>query len=435
MIYEIADRCTKEVEKISEEWEIYIANVEAIEIESQKDVLNFAKKEIDKVIGIRIIKDNRMGFAYTSDLDKIPETAKKAVENSKLNKIDENWEFSKEEKITEIKGNFDTNYDNLSVEDYCEFLENIIERTKENRCEITTCGLSASKGEELILNSNGVSIYDKSTGYSGGLSVNLEKNGEYSTAYDYESSKHFDIEYEKLTDDVCKLAHDSLNPKSIETRDCNLVLDYYAASGLLSTFINSFSAENTLRKRSVLHDKIGEEITDSGLTITDNPLIENGMMSSKADGEGSPSRETVLVEKGVLKSFLYNIYTANKADCETTSNGYRLSYLTTPNVSPSNVVLDFENEISIDEIDTGVLTTGVLGAHTANPISGDFSVELTNAFTIENGEVKDSIKKAMISGNVFDMMKNCCALKSDIKQKGSFIIPKILADEVKVIGL
>lgn len=435
MIYEIADKCIKEVERLSEDWEIYISNTELIEVESKNDVLNFAKEEIDSGVGIRIIKDNKMGFAYTSDLDKIPETARKALENSKLNKIDENYEFSQQGKYSDINGTFDKSYDDLSLDECCEYLENIIERTKDNKCNISSCGFSASKGKELIVNSNGVNTFDEGTAFSGGLSVYIEKDDQFATAYDYNSSRFLDLEYEKITDEVCKLAHDSLDPKSIETRECDVVLDYYAASGLLSTFIQGFSGENVIRKRSILHDKIGDEITNPNLTIADNPLLEKGMGSAKSDGEGTASVKTDLVEDGILKSFMYDIYTANKAGCESTSNGYRSSYLSTPNVGTSNVEFRFKDLIGIDEIDSGILTTSVLGAHTANPISGDFSVEASNAFTIENGEITDGVKKAMISGNIYDLMRKCDGLKSEIKQKGPFIIPKLLVHDLKVIGL
>jgi len=435
MIHEIADKCVKEVEKLSDAWEIYIANTESIEVESKKDILSFAKEEIDSGVGIRIIKDGKIGFAYTSDLDKIPQTAKKALDNAKLNKVDENYEFASVEKVSDVKGTYDKKYDDLSLDECCEFLENIIERAKENKCDISSAGFSASKGEELILNSNGVSIYDEGTGFSGGLSVNIEKDGQIATAYDYTASRHLNLEYEKLTDDVCKLAHDSLNPKSIETKDCDVILDYYAASGLLSTFIQGFNSENVLRGRSILHDKIGSEITNTDLSIIDNPLLEGAMGTAKADGEGTASKKTVLVEDGILKSFLYDIYTANKAGEESTSNGYRGSYLTTPDVSPSNLEFDFKTHVGLDEIDSGIITTSVLGAHTANPISGDFSVEANNAFIIENGEIKDSVKKAMISGNIYELMGSCEGVKSEIKQKGSFIIPKILVHDLKVIGL
>ena len=435
MIYETADKCVKEVEKLSDNWEIFIANSETINVESKNDILSFAKQEIEKGVGIRIIKDNKIGFAYTTDLDKIYETAQKALDNAKLNKLDENYEFAHVEKVTDVKGTYDARYEDLSLDECCKFLENIIERTKDNDCNVTSAGFSASKGEELIINSNGVSIYDKGTGFSGGLSVYIEKDGQYAASYDYNSSRHLDLEYEKLTDDACKLVHDSLNPKAIETKNCDVILDYYAASGLLSTFIQGFNSENVLRGRSILHDKINTEITDSNLTIIDNPLLENAMGTSKCDGEGTASKKTTLVEDGVLKSFLYDIYTANKSGCESTSNGYRASYLTTPDVSPSNLELKFKNSIGLDEIDSGIITTNVLGAHTANPISGDFSVELSNAFTVENGEITDGVKKAMISGNIYELMKKCESIESEIKQKGSFIIPKIMLHDLKVIGL
>lgn len=435
MIYETADKCVKEVEKLSDNWEIFIANSETINVESKNDILSFAKQEIEKGVGIRIIKDNKIGFAYTTDLDKIYETAQKALDNAKLNKLDENYEFAHVEKVTDVKGTYDARYDDLSLDECCKFLENIIERTKDNDCNVISAGFSASKGEELIINSNGVSIYDKGTGFSGGLSVYIEKDGQYAASYDYNSSRHLDLEYEKLTDDACKLVHDSLNPKTIETKNCDVILDYYAASGLLSTFIQGFNSENVLRGRSILHDKINTEITDSNLTIIDNPLLENAMGTSKCDGEGTASKKTTLVEDGVLKSFLYDIYTANKSGCESTSNGYRASYLTTPDVSPSNLELKFKNSIGLDEIDSGIITTNVLGAHTANPISGDFSVELSNAFTVENGEITDGVKKAMISGNIYELMKKCESIESEIKQKGSFIIPKIMLHDLKVIGL
>ena len=435
MIYETADKCVKEVEKLSDNWEIFIANSETINVESKNDILSFAKQEIEKGVGIRIIKDNKIGFAYTTDLDKIYETAQKALDNAKLNKLDENYEFAHVEKVTDVKGTYDARYDDLSLDECCNFLENIIERTKDNDCNVTSAGFSASKGEELIINSNGVSIYDKGTGFSGGLSVYIKKDGQYAASYDYNSSRHLDLEYEKLTDDACKLVHDSLNPKTIETKNCDVILDYYAASGLLSTFIQGFNSENVLRGRSILHDKINTEITDSNLTIIDNPLLENAMGTSKCDGEGTASKKTTLVEDGVLKSFLYDIYTANKSGCESTSNGYRASYLTTPDVSPSNLELKFKNSIGLDEIDSGIITTNVLGAHTANPISGDFSVELSNAFTVENGEITDGVKKAMISGNIYELMKKCESIESEIKQKGAFIIPKIMLHDLKVIGL
>ena len=133
-----------------------------------------------------------------------------------------------------------------------------------------------------------------------------------------------------------------------------------------------------------------------------------------------------MIKDGVLNSFIYDIYTANKEGAKTTSNGFRGSYLSTPMIVPTNLEFKFSEMKDLSEIDKGVSDNKRFGAHTANPISGDFSVEASNAFKIENGELTDPINKAMISGNIFEIMKKVEGIKSEIKQYGPYIIPKFL---------
>lgn len=434
MIYEIADKAQKAVKNSCDAYEIYIEESKSIELDSRKEELNFAKEEIDCGVGIRVIKDNKVGFAFTSDMNKIEEAAMQSIENTKLNKVDENYAFAEVEKVPEIKKVYDKKFNDLSLDESIEFLKNTIDTTIDQGCDITGSGFSASDGRSLIINSNGVSIEDEGTGFGIGLSVTIQKDGQIATAYNSQSSRFFDLDGEKLAIEVCNLAKSSLDTKPIDTNNYDVVLDYYAATGLLQTFISAFNGENVMRGRSILKDKMGMEIANPNLTIVDNPLLENGMCTSKCDGEGSVSEKTELVKDGVLNSFIYDIYTANKQGVKTTSNGLRGSYLTTPMISPTNVEFKFDEMTDLSEIDKGVLTTSVLGAHTANPISGDFSVEASNAFKIENGELTDPINKAMISGNIFEIMKKVEGLKSEIKQYGQFIIPKLLVHDLRVVG-
>lgn len=434
MIYEIADKAQKAVKNSCDAYEIYIEESKSIELDSRKEELNFAKEEIDCGVGIRVIKDNKVGFAFTSDMNKIEEAAMQSIENTKLNKVDENYAFAEVEKVPEIKKVYDKKFNDLSLDESIEFLKNTIDTTIDQGCDITGSGFSASEGRSLIINSNGVSIEDEGTGFGIGLSVTIQKDGQIATAYNSQSSRFFDLDGEKLAIEVCNLAKSSLDTKPIDTNDYDVVLDYYAATGLLQTFISAFNGENVMRGRSILKDKMGMEIANPNLTIVDNPLLENGMCTSKCDGEGSVSEKTELVKDGVLNSFIYDIYTANKQGVKTTSNGLRGSYLTTPMISPTNVEFKFDEMKDLSEINKGVLTTSVLGAHTANPISGDFSVEASNAFKIENGELTDPINKAMISGNIFEIMKKVEGLKSEIKQYGQFIIPKLLVHDLRVVG-
>ena len=434
MIYEIADDIKKALKDNCDEYEIFIEQSKSIQLDSLKDELNFAKEEIDLGVGIRVIKDNKQGFAFTSDLDKLSQTSKKAIDNCKLTKIDENYAFSEVESVKDVKNICDAKFDDLNLDECVEFLKNTITKASDSGCEVTGSGFGASKGKSLITNSNGVSIENNETGYGLSLSVTIQKEGKIATAYNSQSSRFFDIDSDKLVDEVCTLAKNSLNTKPITTNNYDVVLDYYAAVGLLNTFISAFNGENVHRGRSILKDKIGAEIANPALTIVDNPLLEKAMGSTKCDGEGSVSKKTDLIKDGTLNSFLYDIYTANTVGCETTSNGMRYGYQSTPQISATNLEFKFSEMKEMEEIKQGVLTTSVLGAHTANPISGDFSVEASNAFKIKNGELSEPINKAMISGNIFEIMKTVEGLKSEIKQYGPYIIPKLLVHNLRVVG-
>ena len=434
MIYEIAEDVKKVIADKCDAYEIYIDEGKLIQLDSLKDELNFAKEEIEMGLGIRVIKDKKQGFAFTSNLDNIDATALQAIENTKLTKVDENYSFAEVEKVSEVKNIYDKKFKDLSLDESVEFLKDTIAVASDSGCEVTGSGFSASEERSLIVNSNGVSIENKGTGFGLGLSVTIQKDGEIATAYNSQSSRFFDIDGEKIANEVCDLAKSSLNTKPVETGDYDVVLDYYAAVGLLQTFLGAFNGENVMRGRSILKGKIGEEIANPTLSIIDNPLLEKGMLSSKCDDEGSASQKTDLIKDGVLNSFIYDIYTANCEGVKTTSNGFRGSYLTTPMISPSNLEFEFSERKDMSEIRSGVLTTSVLGAHTANPISGDFSVEASNAFKIENGELTEPISKAMISGNIFEIMKSVEGLNTEVKQYGTFIIPKLLVHDLRVVG-
>ena len=434
MMYEIADDIKKILKNECDEFEVYIEESKNIELDSLKDELNFAKEEIELGVGIRVIKDNRQGFAFTTNINQLEKTGLQAVENSKLSKKDKNYAFSEVKKVKDVKKIYDEKINDLNLDDTCAFLNDFIKKAGDNGCEVTGAGFNASENKTLISNSNDVLIENNETGYGLSLSVTIKKNGEIATAYNSQTSRFFDIDSDKLVNEVCDLAKNSLNSKPIETDDYDVVLDYYASTGLLQTFLAAFNGENVYRGRSILKDKLGEEIANPALSIIDNPLLEKGLGSAKCDGEGSVSQKTDLIKDGILKSFLYNIYTAKTVGCETTSNAMRYNYLSTPQIGPSNLEFKFSKNIEFEEIRHGILTTSVLGAHTANPISGDFSVEASNAFKIENGEIKYPIKKAMISGNIFEIMKSIEGVESEIRQYGSYVIPKLYAHNLRVVG-
>lgn len=420
--------------KNSDSAEVYVEREKNIDVDIQNNEIKFAKETFTYGISVRVIIEGKMGFSYTTNTDKIEETVKNAIFNAKSNVADENFNFAQKSKYSGVKGIYDKKVESLQIEDFIEFAKTMINTVEDAKCEPTSGGFSAGYGESLILNSNDVECMDKSSMFSGFIAVNAEENGEISTAYEGKSSRNYDIDPVWIAENASNIAKNSLNGQSVETSDMDVLLDHHAASGLLGTFVNAVNADNVQRGRSIFANEIGNEVVTPSLSIYDDGTYEGGLSSSISDGEGTASQRTPVIEDGILKNFLYDIYTARKGNAQSTGNGMRASFADMPAVGLSNFILEFNDLIDTSEIKDGIIVTDVLGAHTANPISGDFSVEANNAFKIENGVITTPVKKAMISGNIFNLMKDASGISGEIRQMGPFVIPRIIARSLRVVG-
>ena len=434
MMHDIANKALDLALKYTDQAEIYVEKEEGVNVDIKKDKIDFAKEAYTFGLGIRVIIDGRMGFSYTTQLDNIETIIKNAIFNAKANEIDKNFAFAAKTAYPKIKNIFDPKIEYLDLDDIIEFGKIMLDTVLGEKCEPTSGNFSTGYSKFIIANSEGAVAKDVSSIFSGYISVNAEDGENISTASESDISRYMDIDPVQIAEKACEIAKNSRNSKSIETKDCPVILDYHGASGLVSTFSSAFNADNVQRRRSVFADKINKEVTSNSLNIYDDGTLEGGLQSAVSDGEGVPSQKTTLIEKGILKNFIYDIYTAKKGEVKSTGNGIRSSYGDIPTVGISNFILEFDNIENITEIKDGILVTDILGAHTANPISGDFSVEAMNAFKIENGEIKDPIKKAMLSGNIFQAMMEASAASKKTRKIGPFIIPQILIKNLIIVG-
>jgi PmbA protein len=420
--------------KNSDEAEIYMEATESVDATIQNDQVDFAKEAYTMGFGVRVILDNRMGFAYTTQNERLPETVDKAISNAKANLADENFAFASKSDYPRVKWVYDKKIENMELSDTIDLGKSMIGSVLENHCQPTSGGVSSGCSQILIANSEGVWCEDVATYISGFIAVNTPDGDSVSTASESDSSRKLDIDPEKIAGKACKIALNSRGGKHVETGDMKVLLDYHAASGLISNFSQAINGDNIQRGRSIYADQINKEITSPSLSIYDDGTLNGGLSSSRSDGEGTPTQKTVIVENGVLKNFLYDIHTANKGNIASTGNGMRSSFSDMPAVGLSNLILDFEGFEPLSEMREGILVTDVLGAHTANPISGDFSVEAMNAFKIENGQAVHSVKKAMLSGNIFAILKEASAASQKTRQLGPFIVPPITVPSLRVVG-
>ncbi|MCC7563493.1 MAG: TldD/PmbA family protein [Methanobacterium sp.] len=420
--------------KNADQAEIYLEITENVDATIQNDQVDFAKEAYSMGIGIRVINDNRMGFAYTTQKDKLLETVDKAVSNANANLADENLSFAPKSDYPNIKEIYDRKIEVMDLEESIELGKSMIDTVLDKKCEPTSGGVSAGCSRIIITNSEGAFCEDVATYISSFIAVNVSDGEGVSTASESDSSRKMDIDPEKIAHKACELALNSRGGKNIETGDTKVLLDYHATSGLISNFSQAINGDNVQRGRSIYADMMGKKISSSSLCIYDDGTIKGGLNSSRADGEGTASQKTVIVGDGILRNFLYDLKTAKKGNTNSTGNGMRSSFSDMPEVGLSNLIFDFKNFEPLSDINDGIFVTDVLGAHTANPISGDFSVEAMNAFKIENGKLAYPVKKAMLSGNIFDILKEANAASQKTRQLGPFIVPPITVSNLRVIG-
>ncbi|MFW9919628.1 MAG: TldD/PmbA family protein [Candidatus Thorarchaeota archaeon] len=217
------------------------------------------------------------------------------------------------------------------------------------------------------------------------------------------------------------------------------VIMHPGAYGQIMTFtlFQSIRGDNVARGKSKIGDKIGEKIGSELITIVDDGLDIRGLNASIADDEGVPRQRTPIIENGVLRSFIWDNYWARKMGVQSTGNAKRNKRQGLVEVSTSNIIIEpgsRDLDSILSEIEYGYYIRGVQGAHSSNPESGDFSVVGNPAILIENGRMVGAVHGLMLSGNIYDLLKQVDEVASDPKNMQDLIAPEIVFNDVDVIS-
>lgn len=436
-MFDQAQKALELAEKLgADEAEVYVSYNHSISADIRKNIIESAKDNISQGIGIRSIINGAVGFASTNDTSRIEDVVNVSVSSAKIRESDPDWvSLPSNSDYPKVAGTFDKRISNIGLNECIELTGKIIDGVLSVPDVNTTSGsFSTSCSKHLIMNTNGVEVVDKGTGVSGFVDV-ITTKGEVSTAYDFEVSRELDIDVYGIGVNASKLATRSQNGVSIEPKKTNVVIHPFAFSDIIeNTFEPSIDADNMQKERSSLIGKKDESIAVSDLNIIDDGLMEGGIDTSISDEEGTPSQRTPIIENGIFRSFLYDNYTAGKDNTVSTGNGMRHSYTTTPSVGSRNLIIEYPSSDVIGDTDEGVFINTVIGAHTANAISGDFSVEARNAFTIKDGQLDKPIKSLMLSGNIFEMLNNITGAGDDIRKVGGTVVPTLRVSDMSIVG-
>ena len=417
-------------------------SAEVIYEEGESRSISFENNKLKSVytksirgIGLRIIKDGKIGFSSTTDFRNPEQLVTNTLESGKFGQ-EAKFEFQSKSQFKDTKL-FDENVVNYPIEKGIQIGEEAIEKALSVNQDYE-CGVSIGKGvgKSRLINSKGLDTSTQSTSFGTSMDILLVSDKGLLWVGEGESSSRVDDDLDKHT---TKMLYDlRLAEKEVDvsTASYPVVFTSKAVGTLLSTFESGCNGKLVQKGVSPLTGKLGEKIMDERISIYDDPTIDYADGSYVCDDEGVSARRTPLFESGVLKNYIYDLQTAGIMNAESTGNGTR-SFASQPSPGNSNVIVepgDMKFEDMIKDMKNGILVDQVLGGGQSNVLAGEFSVNIDLGYLVENGEIVGRVKDCMIAGNVFDVFNNIIALGDKSDWHGSLQVPPFYFRAVNLAG-
>ena len=422
---QIAVRTVEEAQKMGAQLsEAYISSSQQLFIDVRNQEVETMKMTQETGLGLRVIKDGRMGFVYTTELDKdsIRKIVEQALANSRKTAEDE---FNL---LPEPSGDyppldvFDPRLKRISVEEKIEIAREIekMGRGYDKRIKITeSCTYQDAEYVSALVNSLGIAA-----SYSGTLAgaysyFVAEEDGDCQTGFGMQfGTRYEDLKPREIAEEGAFKAVSMLGAGSMATQRMTAVFDPYIVTNLLDVLAPAVMADAVQKHKSLFAGRTGEQVASDLITIVDDGRMPGGIMSSPFDGEGVSTSRTVVINGGRLENFLHNTYTAAKEGCRSTGNGVRSgSFKGTADVGATNFYLapgKTSRDSLLKEVKKGLYINEVMGMHTANPISGDFSVGVSGLL-IENGEFTKPVRGVAMAGNILELLQSVDCVADDLR--------------------
>jgi len=433
------------LKKGAAEAEAYVYEGQATNVGIEQGQIAKSNRIIDRGLGVRVAVNKAVGFAYTNileDQEAVEDTILRALSAARASKPDPDWNgFPEKKPYAGAEKYYDRKIHKLHSEGLVELASSMLDAavSVNKRVFPIEGGAGAAYLSSAVANSNGVAAFDRGTIMECSLAaVAKEKNRVTPVCFEFNATRAYDVDPAWVGKEAARLAVSALKTKPIKTETTKLILTPFALQGLLYyTLINAVKADNVQRNQSPFKGKIGEKVASEHVTIYDDGLFPGGLRTWAFDGEGVPQQKTPLIEKGVLRGFLYDNYAAKKEGLESTGNASRAGYLSTPSIDTTNFRITPGNKTPnelISEVDDGLLIYYLQGAHSSNPVSGEFSVVATPAWKIKKGEIAHATRGVMLAGNIFEALKNVSIVANNERKMGQLIAPWMLVENVRVIG-
>jgi len=432
-----------DAEAVVREGDEFSVNVRMGEVETLKE-------SGSRGLGLRVFLGNRSASTSTSDLtaDGIRQLVDGAIALARVTEEDPFTGLPETAEFGSVPGDLHLYFDDV----YSLTGQERIEWAR--RCEAAALAadpritnsdggsFDAATGRKVMANSRGF-VGGYRTSYAGVSAAPLAMDADGKMQRDgwWSGARRMaDLESpEAIGKEAARRAIRRLGARKVPTQRVPIVFAPEVARSLIGSIFEAASGDSIWRHSSFLVGKLGAQIAASSLTLIDDnamllPNGAGGFGSSPFDGEGLPSRRTVVLQNGVLQTWLLNSYSARKLGLKSTHNASR-GLAGTPGIGCGNLYLEpgkHTPEEIIAQTGTGLYVTSLMGFGT-NIVTGDYSRGATGLM-IENGQLTHAVEEVTIAGNLADMLLNVTAVGNDLVFRGSVASPTLRIDGMTIAG-
>jgi PmbA protein len=425
--------------------------VEAYAEQTTRTEINAFEGEIERLtsasstgVGVRVVRDGRLGYAYTADLsqDGLRQCLDEARANLDVSTEDPGNVLAEAAAVEPLEGIFEPRQVDVPPQRKVQLALDLEARTKAADPKVTKVE-SASYGDAVVQ----VAIAS-SAGVNGGFSVTrawcystalATQDGQSQIGVGIDSGRSLEeLDIEPVAAEAADRAVRLLGATKPRTRTVPVVFDRMAAPSVIGVLLAGLSAEAVQKRRSLFADKLGERVGAPGLELIDDGRLLDGPGAAPFDDEGVPTRRNVLLSDGVLQLFLHNTASAAREGATSTGNAARASFKSSPGISAHNVYFvpgDKDQAGLLAQAGEGLLVQDMTGVHSgANPITGDFSVGVSGLW-FRNGELAEPVREATVAAGLLDILRGIVAVGSDLRwSTGSIGGSSLLIGEMTVAG-
>ncbi len=403
------------------------------------------KEAGSRAVGVRVFYGQRSASTYSSDFSRegLDRMLKSALALAKITSEDPYSGIPEAQQLGSLPGDLDlysADVYSLPGEERIDYARRAEKAALDYDPRIKNSeggSFDAATGHKVLANSHGfVGEYRRS--YCSVSAVPIAQTETGAMQRDYWFSVARSLSRLESPEAVGKVAAQRtirrLGARKAKTAHVPVVLDPMVANSILGHIFEGVNGDSIYRGASFLAGKLGEKIAGDQVTVIDDGTMPGGFGTSPFDGEGIPTRRTVVIENGVLKSYLMNTYTAKKLGLQTTANASR-GLAGTPGIGAGNYFLQpgtkTPQEI-IAAIPAGLYVTEFLG-HGANLVTGDYSRGASGLW-ISGGELSYPVEEITVAGNLKEMFVNITEIGNDLEFRGSIACPTIRIDGLTVGG-